>query len=253
VIVCDRPNPIGGIEVEGITLEPGNESFVGQFPIPTRHGMTMGELARLFNEHFGIGANLEVVTMEGWQRPMYWDDTGLPWVMPSPNIPTLDSALAFPGTVHLEGTNASEGRGTTRPFELIGAPWVPAEAFAARLNARQLPGVYFRPVIFEPTFQKHARVACGGCQIHVLDREQFKPVLTGMAIIDEIRAADPASFGWKQPPYEYEHDKVPIDLIAGSPAFRLSIDAGERAEQIAERWQSSVADFRALQRSYLVY
>jgi uncharacterized protein YbbC (DUF1343 family) len=253
VIVCDRPNPIGGVEVEGITLEPGNESFVGQFPIPTRHGMTMGELARLFNEGFEIGADLEVITMEGWRRSMHWDDTGLPWVMPSPNIPTLDSALAFPGTVHLEGTNASEGRGTTRPFELVGAPWVGAEKFAARLNARDLPGVYFRPVVFEPTFQKHARVACGGCQIHVRDRLAFRPVLTGIAIIEEIRAADPSSFAWKPPPYEYEHDKVPIDVIAGAASFRQAIDAGDRAEQIAARWQASVADFRTLQQRYLLY
>jgi uncharacterized protein YbbC (DUF1343 family) len=253
VVVCDRPNPIGGLEVEGITLEPGNESFVGQFPIPTRHGMTMAELARLFNDHFGIGAEMEVVAMDGWQRPMQWDDTGLPWVMPSPNIPTLDSALAFPGTVHLEGTNASEGRGTTRPFELVGAPWVPAEAFAARLNARGLPGVSFRPVVFEPTFQKHARVACGGCQIHVRDRGAFRPVLTGLAIIDEIRAADPASFQWKQAPYEYEHTKVPIDVIAGSSSFRRAIDAGDSAEHIAARWEASVAAFRDLQQPYLLY
>ncbi len=253
VVVCDRPNPIAGVEVEGITLEPGNESFVGQFPIPTRHGMTMGELAKLFNEQFGIGAEVEVVTMEGWRRPMHWDDTGLPWVMPSPNIPTLDSALAFPGTVHLEGTNASEGRGTTRPFELVGAPWVPAEALAARLNARGLPGVHFRPVVFEPTFQKHAGVACGGCQIHVRDRLAFRPVLTGMAIIDEIRASDPSSFTWKQPPYEYENEKVPIDVIAGSTQFRQAIDAGDKAEQIAERWRASVADFRNLQQPCLLY
>jgi uncharacterized protein YbbC (DUF1343 family) len=253
VIVCDRPNPIGGLEIEGITLEAGNESFVGQFAIPTRHGMTMAELARLFNEHFGIGADLEVITMEGWQRPMHWDETGLPWVMPSPNIPTLDSALVFPGTVHLEGTNASEGRGTTRPFELVGAPWVPAEAFAARLNARHLPGAYFRPVIFEPTFQKHARVACGGCQIHVRDRQAFRPVLTGMAIIDEVRAADPASFAWKQPPYEYEQDKIPIDVIAGSSSFRRAIDAGERAEQIGARLDASLAEFRNLRQPYLLY
>lgn len=253
VIVCDRPNPIGGVDVEGMTLEPGNESFVGQFPIPTRHGLTMGELARLFNEHFGIGADVEVIAMEGWQRAMYWDDTGLPWVMPSPNIPTLDSAIVFPGTVHIEGTTASEGRGTTRPFELVGAPWIRAEAFAARLNARRLPGVFFRPSVFEPTFQKHARVACGGCQIHVLDRLAFKPVLTGMALIDEMRAADPAAFAWKPPPYEYEHDKIPIDVIAGAPAFRLAIDEGERAEQIAARWDAAVADFRALQQPYLLY
>jgi uncharacterized protein YbbC (DUF1343 family) len=253
VIVCDRPNPIGGLEVEGITLEPGNESFVGQFAIPTRHGLTIGELARLFNEHFGIGANLEVITMEGWKRAMYWDDTHLPWVMPSPNIPTLDSAIAFPGTVHIEGTNASEGRGTTRPFEVVGAPWIRAEAFAAALNKRGLPGVYFRSMVFEPTFQKHARTPCGGCQIHVLDRHVFKPVLTGMAIIDEMRAADPSAFAWKRPPYEYEHDKEPMDVIAGSSSFRLSIDEGERAERIAARWAHSVQDFRRLQKPFLLY
>jgi uncharacterized protein YbbC (DUF1343 family) len=254
VIVCDRPNPIAGIEVEGITLEPGCESFVGQYPIPTRHGMTIGELARLFSEHFGIGADLEVVTMEGWRRHMHWDDTGLPWVMPSPNIPTLDSALVFPGTVHVEGTTASEGRGTTRPFELVGAPWVrAAERFAADLNGRNFPGVYFRPVVFEPTFQKHARVACGGCQIHVLDRLTFKPVLVGVAIIEQLRAAGPSSFGWKKPPYEYEDDKEPIDVIAGSPSFRAAIDSGARAEQIAARWQTTVAAFRDLQRRFLLY
>jgi uncharacterized protein YbbC (DUF1343 family) len=253
VIVCDRPNPIGGLEVEGITLEHGCESFVGQYPIATRHGMTIGELARLFNEHFEIRADLEVVAMGGWRRAMYWDDTGLPWVMPSPNIPTLDSAVAFPGTVHIEGTTASEGRGTTRPFELVGAPWVRGEKFAAALNSRGLPGVRFRPVVFEPTFQKHARVTCGGCQIHVTERHTFRPVVTGMAIIDEMRAADPASFAWKPPPYEYELDKQPIDVIAGSPSFRAAIDAGERAEAIASRWQSTVASFRRLQQPFLLY
>jgi uncharacterized protein YbbC (DUF1343 family) len=253
VIVCDRPNPIGGLEIEGITLEPGCESFVGLFEIPTRHGMTMGELARLFNDHFDIGADLEVVAMEGWSRDMYHDQTGLPWVMPSPNIPTLDSAIVFPGTVHIEGTNASEGRGTTRPFELVGAPWIEAERFAAALNARNLPGVYFRPAVFEPTFQKHARVACGGCQIHVTDRFAFKPVLTGLAVMDEMRATDPASFAWKPPPYEYEHDKQPIDVIAGAKWFREAIDAGERAESIARRWHPSVAAFDELRQPSLMY
>jgi uncharacterized protein YbbC (DUF1343 family) len=253
VIVCDRPNPIGGTEVEGITLEPGCESFVGLFAIPTRHGMTIGELARLFNEHFGIGADLEVVPMKGWRREMLWADTGLPWVMPSPNIPTVDSATVFPGTVMVEGTTASEGRGTTRPFELVGAPWVRAERFAAALNKRNLPGVYFRPAVFEPTFQKHARVACGGCQIHVLDRLTFKPVLTGVAIIEQLRAEDPSSFAWKPPPYEYEHEKIPIDVISGSPTFRQAIDRGDRAEDIAARWDSSVAAFRHLQRDFLLY
>jgi uncharacterized protein YbbC (DUF1343 family) len=253
VLVCDRPNPIGGTAVEGLTLERGNESFVGQFPIPTRHGLTIGELAQLFNEHFELGADLEVVPMKGWERPMFWDETGLPWVMPSPNIPTLDSAIVFPGTVHVEGTNASEGRGTTRPFELVGAPWVRAEAFARQLNARALPGVYFRAAVFEPTFQKHARVACGGCQIHVTDRRAFRPVLTGMAVIDELRAADPSAFQWKPAPYEYEHDKVPIDVIAGAQSFRHAIDAGTRAEEIAANWEATVAAFRTLRTPYLLY
>lgn len=253
VIVCDRPNPIGGNDIEGITLAPGCESFVGLFPTPTRHGMTIGELARLFNEHFGIRADVEISPMEGWRRRMYWDDTRLPWVMPSPNIPTLDSAIVFSGPVHIEGTNVSEGRGTTRPFELVGAPWIKAEKLAATLNARALPGVYFRPAVFEPTFQKHARVPCGGCQIHVLDRAAFKPVLTGVALIDEIRAADPASFAWKPPPYEYEHDQQPIDVIAGAKWFRHAIDAGERAESIAKRWESTVEAFRALRQPYLLY
>jgi uncharacterized protein YbbC (DUF1343 family) len=215
--------------------------------------MTMGELARLYNEHFGIGADLEISPMEGWRRHMYADDTGLPWVMPSPNIPTLESAIVFAGPVHIEGTNISEGRGTTRPFELVGAPWIKSEKFAAALNARGLPGAYFRPAVFEPTFQKHARVACGGCQIHVLDRATFRPVLTGVALIDEIRAADPASFAWKPPPYEYEHDKQPIDVIAGAKWFRHAIDAGERAEAIAKRWDASVEVFRALRQPYLLY
>jgi uncharacterized protein YbbC (DUF1343 family) len=164
VIVCDRPNPIGGVDVEGPTLVAGCESFVGQFPIPMRHGMTIGELARLFNEHFAINAKLEIIDMQGWARPMYFDVTGLPFVMPSPNIPTLDSAIVYPGTVLFEGTNASEGRGTTRPFEIVGAPWVEAERFAHDMNARRLPGVHFRPAVFEPTFQKHAKTTCGGCR-----------------------------------------------------------------------------------------
>ena len=157
VIVCDRPNPIGGVAVEGPMLEPGYESFVGQFPIPMRHGMTVAELARLFNEQHGIGAELEVVPMEGWSRDMYWDETGLPWVMPSPNMPTLDTAIVYPGTVLFEGTMLSEGRGTTRPFELIGAPWLDGELLAERMNRAGLSGVYFRPATFEPTFQKHAQ------------------------------------------------------------------------------------------------
>jgi uncharacterized protein YbbC (DUF1343 family) len=253
VIVCDRPNPIGGTDVEGALLVEGFESFVGQFPIPMRHGMTIGELARFFNEHFNIGAPLEVVKMEGWQRDMYADATDLPWVMPSPNMPTLDTAIVYPGTVLFEGILISEGRGTTRPFELIGAPWIEAESFARGMNALQLPGVYFRPAVFEPTFQKHAKQTCGGCQIHVTDRKQFRPVLTGVALIAMFHQADPAKFAWRQPPYEYEHDKMPIDILAGSDVLRRQIEAGTDAREIAASWKTDEDSFRTLREDYLLY
>jgi uncharacterized protein YbbC (DUF1343 family) len=253
VIVCDRPNPIGGRDVEGPMLVAGYESFVGQFPIPMRHGMTIGELARFFNEHFAIGAQLEVVTIEGWKREMYGDATGIPWVMPSPNIPTLDSTIVYPGTVLLEGTMASEGRGTTRPFELIGAPWVMAERFADTMNGRGLPGVHFRPAVFEPTFQKHAKTPCGGCQIHVLDREAFLPVLTGVTLIEQLRTEDPSSFAWRPPPYEYEHDKEPIDILSGSPSLRAAIDAGAHAGDLAREWARDNLPFLALRERFLIY
>ena len=253
VIVCDRPNPIGGVAVEGPMLERGFESFVGLYPIPMRHGMTIGELARLFNEHFGIGADLEVETMEGWNRGMYADQTGLPWVLPSPNIPTLDSAVVYPGTVLFEGTNVSEGRGTTRPFELVGAPWVIAEPFADAMNRLELPGVRFRPALFEPTFHKHAKTSCGGCQIHVLDRGTFRAVETGVALLGAFRTSDPSRFQWREPPYEYEHKKRPIDILAGSSGLREQIDAGMPAREIARLWQAAVAEFEKIRRRFLLY
>ncbi len=253
VIVCDRPNPIGGVEVEGETLAPGFESFVGQYAIPMRHGLTVGELARLFNEHFGIGAALEVIAMDGWQRAHYGDEAGAPWVMPSPNMPTLDTAIVYPGTVLLEGTTASEGRGTTRPFEVVGAPWVHAESFADRLNTHGLPGVVFRPVVFEPTFQKHHGVTCGGCQIHVTDRAMFRPVVTGVAVIEELRRASPTSYAWRPPPYEYEHRLMPIDILAGSRVMREQIDAGASAEAIAQGWRADEDAFRAARAPFLLY
>ena len=232
---------------------PGFESFVGQFPIPMRHGMTIGELARLFNEHFAIGATLEVVKMEGWQRDMYADETGLPWVMPSPNMPTLDTAIVYPGTVLFEGMMLSEGRGTTRPFELVGAPWIDAERFADAMNAHGLPGVYFRPAVFEPTFQKHAKQACGGCQIHVTDRHAFRPVLTGVALIHTFRTLDPRKFAWRQPPYEYEHDKLPIDILAGSDVLRQQIEREVPIGEIAESWKRDEQAFARLREPFLLY
>jgi uncharacterized protein YbbC (DUF1343 family) len=253
VIVCDRPNPIGGIDVEGPMLLGGYESFVGMFPIPMRHGMTIGELARLFNEHFGIGADLEVVALDGWRRDMYGDQTGLPWIIPSPNMPTLDTALVYPGGVLFEGTQLSEGRGTTKPFEILGAPWIDAEPFAARLNAMAIDGAWFRPIVFEPTFHKHAHQACGGCQIHVTDRTRFRPVLAGVAVMGECRRSAPDRFAWRQPPYEYVHDRMPIDILAGSDGLRRAIEADIPAREIAAEWAAPTGEFDRVRRQYLLY
>lgn len=253
VIVCDRPNPIGGVEIEGPMLKPGFESFVGLFPIPLRHGMTIAELARLFNDHFGLGATLEVVPMTGWTRDRYFDETGLPWVMPSPNMPTLDTAVVYPGAVLFEGTLLSEGRGTTRPFELVGAPWARESRVAGRLNALGLDGVHFRPVRFEPTFQKHAGQSCGGVQIHVLDRRRFRPVLAATALMREFHVDGPGSFAWRPPPYEYEYEKMPIDILAGSAALRERIEAHDDARAIAASWRDGVDAFDAVRRRFLLY
>jgi uncharacterized protein YbbC (DUF1343 family) len=253
VVVCDRPNPIGGDQIEGASLSRGFESFVGQFPIPMRHGMTIGELARMFNDHFGIGATLEIAPMERWQRRLYADETGLPWVMPSPNMPTIDTAVVYPGTVLFEGVLLSEGRGTTRPFELVGAPWIDPDAFAAAMNAFELPGVYFRPAVFVPTFQKHSGQTCGGCQIHVLNRQAFRPVLTGAALIHMFRRVDPAQFAWRPPPYEYEHDKLPIDILAGSDVFRRQVEVGVPLRAVVESWREDEQTFARLREPYLLY
>jgi uncharacterized protein YbbC (DUF1343 family) len=253
VIVCDRPNPIGGVAVEGPMLEDGYQSFVGQFPIPMRHGMTVAELARLFNAQYGIGAELEIVPMEGWSREMYWDDTGVPWVMPSPNMPTLDTAIVYPGTVLFEGTMLSEGRGTTRPFELIGAPWLDGELLVARMNKVGLAGVHFRPATFEPTFQKHARATCGGCQIHVTSRQAFAPVKAAASLLRECFGLTPDRFKWREPPYEYEHDKMPIDILAGSPSLRQQVEQQVKLADIVASWQPSEAEFVEMRTPYLLY
>jgi uncharacterized protein YbbC (DUF1343 family) len=253
VIVCDRPNPIGGEEVEGNLLDRRWTSFVGQFPTPLRHGMTIGELARLFNDEFGIGCALDVVPLEGWRRDMYHDQTGLPWVIPSPNLPTLDSAIVYPGAVLFEGTRLSEGRGTTRPFELIGAPWIDGERLADAMNQKRLAGVHFRPVFFEPTFQKHAKQTCGGCQMHVTDRRAFRPVRAAVELMAEFRREDPGRFAWREPPYEYEHDKEPIDILYGTDALRRTLDAGGDVEALVRSWEPEEAAFRRLRERYLLY
>ena len=253
VIVCDRPNPINGVGVAGNILEPEYASFVGQFPLPTRHGMTVGELAQLFNEQFEIRCELEVLPMEGWRRELWHDETDAPWVLPSPNMPTLDSATVFPGTVHFEGTQVSEGRGTTKPFELIGAPYIDPDAYAERLNSLGLPGVFFRSCVFQPTFQKHAGVSCGGVQIHVLDRDVFEPWLAGIALAKFAHDMYPNEFRWKVPPYEYVFDKNPFDVISGTAKIREAFEKGTALDVIEEETKAPLEEFKKSREPYLLY
>ena len=254
IVVCDRPNPIDGVTVEGPVLEAGYESFVGQFPIPMRHGCTIGELAVMFNEHFGIGAKLEVVKMQGWDRTRYMDELGLAWVLPSPNVPTLDAAITYPGTVLFEGTNISEGRGTTKPFELLGAPWVTdADAFADALNQQRVAGAHFRAHSFEPVFHKGAGQTCGGVQMHITDRRALRAVEAGVILIDAFRRANPAAFEWRDPPYEYEYIKPPIDILFGSDRLRLALEAGVSPQALADEWHAPVAAFMDIRARFLLY
>jgi uncharacterized protein YbbC (DUF1343 family) len=253
VIVCDRPNPINGVMMSGTVLEPEFASFVGQFPLATRHGMTVCELARMFREHFGIDCELETILMEGWAREQWLDETDAPWVMPSPNMPTLDSATVFPGTVHVEGTQMSEGRGTTRPFELVGAPYIVAEEFAGELTRMGFPGVYFRACGFQPTFQKHGGVTCGGAQIHVTDRSAFEPAIVGVAIVKAAYDLYTENFRWKEPPYEYVYDKNPFDVIAGTDKLRKAIERGDSIDVIAASWTDDLKKFGREREPYLLY
>jgi uncharacterized protein YbbC (DUF1343 family) len=221
VIVLDRPNPINGLTSEGPMLDPAYRSFVGLHPLPVRHGRTIGELAAQFQREAFPRCDLHVLPMEGWERSMWWDQTGLPWVPPSPNMPTLDTATVYPGMCLLEATNLSEGRGTTRPFELFGAPWIDADDFAAEMNSRQLPGVFFRGAWFQPSFHKFAGQLCGGAQLHVTDRNTFLPFRTAVEILRHIHTRYAGQFAWKQPPYEYEYHKLPIEVLLGGPLRTL--------------------------------
>lgn len=245
-IVLDRPNPINGVAMEGPILEyPEHSSFVGLYPIPLRHGMTAGELALLFNDRFlEPKANLTVVPMEGWQRGQWFDETGLPWVIPSPNLPTLDTATVYPGQVLLEGTNLSEGRGTTRPFELFGAPWIDGYELTRALNALNLPGVTFREAWFTPTFSKHQGGLCGGCQIHVTDREAFAPIATTLHLMQVIRRRYPEQF-------EFHADY--FDKVMGTSSVRTALTNGVPVVEIVRGFQSGLDEFTRLRRSYLLY
>jgi uncharacterized protein YbbC (DUF1343 family) len=242
-IVLDRPNPINGNILEGNVLDPDFSSFVGYLPILVRHGMTVSELAKLFNEHFHIGVKLNVVEMEGWKRDMWFDDTGLQWIMPSPNMPTLDTATVYPGTCFFEGTNLSEGRGTTKPFEIIGAPWIDAHNLADSLNNLFLNGVKFRPVYFIPTFSKHSDQRCGGVQVHVIDRDKFNPVKTALNMIKTIMRLYPNEFQF------IRH----FDLLMGTDKVRNDLSKGHSVDDVIQSWKDEISDFANVRSKYILY
>lgn len=252
-IVLDRPNPIGGIAVEGNLLEIGHESFVGQYPIPMRHGLTVGELAKLFNTEFSIGCDLEVVKMDEWSREDFYDETDAPWVMPSPNMPTVETTVVFPATVYLEGTQVSEGRGTTRPFEIIGAPFVDSNEFADALQTLELSGVIFRPIEFLPTFQKHAGKNCGGVFLHITNRQIFEPVFMGIALIKVLYDLYQNDFSWKNTAYEYAFDRNPFDVIAGTTKIREMLEQKADLKELKKFCNQGVKEFSILREKYLLY
>jgi uncharacterized protein YbbC (DUF1343 family) len=253
VVILDRPNPIGGAAVEGNCLTDQMRSFVGRYPIPMRHGMTIGELARLFNDAYGIGCDLDVVPMQGWQRRMLAGDTGLAWIAPSPNLPTPVSALTYPGQVIWEGTNVSEGRGTTQPFELMGAPYIEPYRLLEAVDAESVKGAFLRVVEFEPTSNKWQGEICRGFQIHVTDPATFKPYRAGLALLQAVMQCHPEPFQWKAPPYEYEHERMPIDLILGDKHLREQLTAMEPVGTLESRWQEGLKAFQHQRQTYLLY
>lgn len=252
-VVLDRPNPIGGTHVEGAGIEPGFESFVGLVSCPNRHGMTPGEIAQWRHGIERLDLELTVIAMRGWNRQMWFSHTGLPWVLPSPNMPTVDTALVYPGMCLVEGTELSEARGTTRPFELVGAPHLDGQRLASQLAAMALPGVRFRPLTFTPQFHKHAGIECGGIQLHVTDPSAFRPYRTGVAVIKAARDQDPARFAWRSKAYEFV-DAIPaIDLLAGTAALRTGIERGASLEELARPWPTGEVAFCHERSGYLLY
>ncbi len=253
VFVLDRPNPIGGVAVEGPILQRRFASYVGLEPICTRHGMTMGELALRYRKLHSLDVDLHIVACEGWRRAMYFEETGLPWVLPSPNMPTVETAVVYPGQCLIEGTNLSEGRGTTRPFELSGAPWIDPQRLTSRLQAEGSPGVNFRPTWFRPTFQKCAGKNCGGVQIHVTDRESFQSVRASLSLLAALRDLSGPHFDWRRETYEFVSDRLAIDLLFGSDRERLALEAGRGPREIASAWESEEAAFREQRAEFLLY
>ena len=253
VVVLDRPNPIGGEVVEGPVLDPALASFVGRYPLPVRHGMTSGELARYFNEVFGIGCDTRVVEMIGWRRRMHFEDTNLPWVLPSPNMPTPDTARVYPGGCLVEGTNLSEGRGTTRPFELVGAPWLRGPELAATLREERLPGVLFRATSFRPAFHKHAGKTCTGVQVHVVDRERFRPFAAYLLLLREALRQGGGDFDWRREPYEFESERLAIDLLLGRSDLRRMIEENAPLAAMEASWSQGLSEFLPRRLRFLSY
>ena len=248
-VVLDRPNPIGGEDVEGNLLDPDFASFVGLHPIPIRYGLSIGELARLFQREFVPGADLRVVEMRGWRRSFYWEDTGLPWVPPSPNMPGVDTAVVYPGMCFFEGTNISEGRGTTRPFEQVGAPFIDGALLAGHLNSLDLPGVRFRPLYFRPAAGKYAGQTCQGVQAHVIERRGFEPVRTGFESLAMVRKLWPREFAWNLPRRGIHN----FDRLAGTDRIRLAMEDGTPVGEILASWEGGLKEFARLRRSVLIY
>jgi uncharacterized protein YbbC (DUF1343 family) len=254
IIVCDRPNPINGTQVEGNLVKEGFHSFVGQYSLPNRHGMTVGELANFFRDHIKIKCDLTVVPMTGWKREMWFDQTGQLWTPTSPNMPTLLAAVVYPGMCMIEGTLLSEGRGTALPFEQCGAPGIDPHILAKILNKQRLPGVLFRPQFFKPVFQKWAGKTCGGIQLHVTDRNSFKPVLTGVAIIRTIAKHFPDAFQWRTEPYEFVSDRPAIDLLYGNSDLREKLMTNEITHaEIESTWGEDLEKFQLIRKEYLIY
>ena len=248
-VVLDRPNPIGGEHIAGNILDPEFASFVGRYAIPIRYGMTVGELALLFNAEFSIGAELHVVRLKDWRRACYWEETGLPWVPPSPNMPTSDTALVYPGMCYFEGTNISEGRGTCKPFEQVGAPYIDSARLSDHLNGLDLPGTLFRPVFFQPTAGKYAGETCQGVQVHVVDRALFEPVRTGFTALDAVRRLWPSDFAWRIPRGGIHN----FDRLAGTDRIRLELDAGTPVDELMAAWEGGLETFRQIRQRYLLY
>jgi uncharacterized protein YbbC (DUF1343 family) len=253
VVILDRPNPINGQDVEGNVLNPEYSSFVGPFPLPMRHGLTLGELMTLYNKEYAIGCELTVIPVAGWLRSHYFDQTGIPWVLPSPNMPLTETAIVYPGQVLLEGTNVSEGRGTTRPFEIFGAPYLEPEAIQENVEPGCFDGAVLREIDFKPTFNKWADEVCHGFQIHVTDRNSFRPHRFTLAVLSALLRLYPEEFRWSQPPYEYVHDKLPIDVILGDRRVREDLEKGRPVMEIEREWSKDLNDFMKVRTRYLLY